>query len=48
MPVILPEQHHAAWFSETDDGNLTELLDPLSCRPDANVRNFSSGKQPEE
>jgi hypothetical protein len=25
MPVILPEQHHAAWLGETDDGNLKEL-----------------------
>jgi hypothetical protein len=28
MPVILPEQHHAAWLGETDDGNLKELLVP--------------------
>jgi hypothetical protein len=20
MPMILPEQHHAAWLGETDDG----------------------------
>jgi putative SOS response-associated peptidase YedK len=26
MPVILPEQHHAAWLGETDDGNLKALL----------------------
>ena len=29
MPVILPEQHHAAWLGETNDGNLKELLLPL-------------------
>jgi SOS response associated peptidase (SRAP) len=26
MPVILPEQYHAAWLGETDDGNLKALL----------------------
>ncbi len=26
MPAILPEQHHAAWLGETDDGNLKDLL----------------------
>jgi hypothetical protein len=25
MPVILPEQHHAAWLAETENGNLTEF-----------------------
>jgi putative SOS response-associated peptidase YedK len=30
MPVILPEQHHAVWLGETDDGNLKELLLPYS------------------
>jgi putative SOS response-associated peptidase YedK len=28
MPVIIPEQHHAAWLGETDDGNVKELLVP--------------------
>jgi putative SOS response-associated peptidase YedK len=28
MPVILAEQHHAAWLGETDDGNLKTLLLP--------------------
>jgi putative SOS response-associated peptidase YedK len=28
MPVILPEQHHAAWLGETDNGNLKALLVP--------------------
>src|SRR6266446_2121641 len=28
MPVILPEQHHAAWLGETDHGNLKALLVP--------------------
>jgi putative SOS response-associated peptidase YedK len=28
MPVILPEQHRAAWLGETEDGNLKELLVP--------------------
>ena len=28
MPVILPEQHHAVWLGETEDGNLKELLLP--------------------
>jgi putative SOS response-associated peptidase YedK len=26
MPVIIAEQHHAAWLGETEDGNLKELL----------------------
>ena len=30
MPVILAEQHHAAWLGETDNGNLKELLLPYS------------------
>jgi putative SOS response-associated peptidase YedK len=28
MPVILPEQHHAAWLGEIENGNLKELLVP--------------------
>jgi putative SOS response-associated peptidase YedK len=28
MPVILPEQHHAAWLGETENGKLKELLVP--------------------
>ena len=28
MPVILPEQHHAAWLGETDDGNLKRCCSP--------------------
>src|SRR5262245_53380496 len=28
MPVILPEEHHAAWLGETDDQNLKALLLP--------------------
>ena len=28
MLVILPQQHHAAWLGEADDGNLKELLLP--------------------
>jgi putative SOS response-associated peptidase YedK len=28
MSVILPEQHHAAWLGETDDGNLKAVLVP--------------------
>jgi hypothetical protein len=28
MPVILPEQHHAAWLGETERGNLKALLVP--------------------
>jgi putative SOS response-associated peptidase YedK len=26
--MILPEQHHAAWLGETEDGNFKELLIP--------------------
>jgi hypothetical protein len=48
MPVILPEQHHATWLGETDDGNLKALLVPYPAQPDAHVGNFSAGKQPEE
>ncbi|MBV9104779.1 MAG: hypothetical protein JO313_02025 [Verrucomicrobia bacterium] len=29
MPAILPKKHHAAWFGETDDGNLKGLLVPI-------------------
>jgi len=29
MPVIIPEQHHAAWLGETEEGNLKELLVPF-------------------
>jgi len=28
MPVILPEQHHAAWLGEIENGNLKDLLVP--------------------
>ena len=28
MPVIIPEQNHAAWLGETEDRNLRELLVP--------------------
>ena len=28
MPVILPEEHHAKWLGETEDGDLKELLKP--------------------
>jgi putative SOS response-associated peptidase YedK len=28
MPVILLEEHHAAWLGETEDGNLKEFLVP--------------------
>ena len=28
MPMILPEEHHAAWLGEIDDGNLKALLVP--------------------
>jgi putative SOS response-associated peptidase YedK len=28
MPVIISEQHHAAWLGETDDGNVKKLLVP--------------------
>jgi putative SOS response-associated peptidase YedK len=28
MPVILPDQQHAAWLGETDYGNLKTLLVP--------------------
>jgi putative SOS response-associated peptidase YedK len=28
MPVILPEEAHAAWLGETEDGNLKDLLKP--------------------
>jgi putative SOS response-associated peptidase YedK len=29
MPVILPEEHHAKWLGESEDGNLKELLKPF-------------------
>jgi hypothetical protein len=45
MPVILPEQHRAVWLGETEDGNLKEWLVPLPCRAEADVGNFSAGKQ---
>jgi putative SOS response-associated peptidase YedK len=28
MPVILSEQHHAAWLGESDDGKLKAILVP--------------------
>jgi putative SOS response-associated peptidase YedK len=28
MPVILPQEHHAAWLGEMENGNLKELLVP--------------------
>jgi putative SOS response-associated peptidase YedK len=47
MPVILPEQHHAAWLGETDDGNLKELLLPYPA-DQMRMWEVSAGKQPEE
>jgi hypothetical protein len=44
-PYAGPEQHHPAWLGETENGNLKELLVPSPLRPDANVGNFSTGKQ---
>ena len=49
MPVILPEQHHAAWFANSlvkgnRERKLKRVAGPLPCRPDANVGNFSAGK----
>ena len=29
MPVILPEEHHAKWLGEAQDGDLKELLKPF-------------------
>jgi putative SOS response-associated peptidase YedK len=29
MPVILPEEHHARWLGEVEDGDLKELLKPF-------------------
>ena len=29
MPVILPEEHHAKWLGESEDGDLKGLLKPL-------------------
>jgi putative SOS response-associated peptidase YedK len=29
MPVILPEEHHAKWLGEVEDGDLKELLKPF-------------------
>ena len=46
MPVILPEQHHAAWLGETDDGNLKALLVPYPAEPDANVGNSQRVNSP--
>jgi putative SOS response-associated peptidase YedK len=28
-PVILPEEHHAKWLGELEDGDLKELLKPF-------------------
>jgi hypothetical protein len=43
MPVILPEQHHAAWLGETENGKLKALLLPYPAtswtnRADAKAR----------
>jgi putative SOS response-associated peptidase YedK len=51
MPVIIPEQHHAAWLEKTDDGNVKSLQKftrPLPCRSDAHVGNLPESQQPEE
>ena len=48
MPVILPEQHHAAWLGQNWQREPESVVAPLPCRPDANVGNFSTGKQPKE
>jgi putative SOS response-associated peptidase YedK len=29
MPVILPEEHHARWLGEVENGDLKELLKPF-------------------
>jgi putative SOS response-associated peptidase YedK len=29
IPVILPEEHHARWLGEVEDGDLRELLMPF-------------------
>jgi putative SOS response-associated peptidase YedK len=48
MPVILPEQYHAAWLGETNDGNLKALLLPYPADQMRMWGNFSANKQPEE
>jgi putative SOS response-associated peptidase YedK len=37
MPVIFPEQYHAAWFGETGRRKFESLAGPLPCGSDANV-----------
>jgi putative SOS response-associated peptidase YedK len=38
MPVIIPEQHHAAWLGEIEDGNLKELLVPFTLGEISHIR----------
>jgi hypothetical protein len=33
MPVILPEEHHARWLGEVENGDPKELLQAVSNRP---------------
>jgi putative SOS response-associated peptidase YedK len=46
LPAILPEEHHAAWLGESEDGNLKQLLVPYPADQMRNVGDFSTGKQP--
>jgi putative SOS response-associated peptidase YedK len=48
MPVIVREQHHAAWLGETEDGNLKELLVPYPADQMRMWEISPTGKQPEE
>jgi hypothetical protein len=37
--VILPQQHHAAWLGETENGNLKQLLGPYRTAVRIRVKN---------
>jgi len=46
MPVILPEEHHAKWLGEVEDGDLKELLKPFPAE-DMKMWTISPGERAE-
>jgi hypothetical protein len=53
LPVLLftlelNQKDHKLCAAATVEQHLKRVVGPLPCRPDADVGNFSAGKQPEE
>jgi putative SOS response-associated peptidase YedK len=44
MPVILPEEDHAKWLGETEDGDLKGTTEAISGRSDADLAGQSEGE----